>query len=83
VQPTAPPLQADNPPQQSKIHHHLHPSRKIEVNPRALLANTFHYVGYLQPLELVIARSGTLGRIDEMLADPDYEYRAHIGDVRS
>lgn len=32
VRPTAPPLRADNPPQQSKIHHYLHAPCKIEVN---------------------------------------------------
>jgi hypothetical protein len=49
----------------------------------ALLAVDFHYVGYLAPLDLVMSRSGTLGRVDEMLTDGDYEYRTHVGDVRS
>jgi hypothetical protein len=45
---------------------------------------SFHYVGYLEPLDLVMARSGTIGRVNEMLPDPpNYEYLTHVGDVRS
>lgn len=54
-----------------------------ELPSMALLAAQFHYVGYLDPLKLVMARSGTLGRINEMLPNDDYEYLTHIGDVRS
>lgn len=51
---------------------------------KGMLGVDFHYVGYLQPLDLVMARSGTLGRVDEMLPDPpEYEYRTHVADVRS
>jgi hypothetical protein len=55
----------------------------LPLVPAAMLSMDFHYVGYLAPLDLVMARSGTLGRIDEMLPDAEYEYRTHIGDVRS
>ena len=54
-----------------------------EMKLESLLGTTFHYVGYLEPLKLVMARSGTIGRVDEMLPDGDYNYRTHVGDVRS
>jgi hypothetical protein len=56
----------------------------VEGLPRGvLLAAPFHYVGYLEPLELVMARSGTIGRVSEYMRDGEYEYHTHLGDVRS
>ncbi|MHB8490641.1 MAG: hypothetical protein ACYDA6_00280 [Solirubrobacteraceae bacterium] len=56
------------------------------LDPNQMLARDFHYVGYLAPIEpdgLVMARSGSIGRVGEMLADGNYEYATHVGDVRS
>jgi hypothetical protein len=54
-----------------------------ELAAETLLAAQFHYVGYLEPLKLTMARSGTLGRVNELLPDGEYTYLTHIGDVRS
>jgi hypothetical protein len=51
--------------------------------PETLLAAPFHYVGLLEPLNRMMARSGTLGLVDQMEVEGEYEYRTHLGDVRS
>jgi hypothetical protein len=45
----------------------------------------FHYVGLLAPLNIPMARSGTLGALDVPGMDHDgpYDYPAHLADVRS
>jgi hypothetical protein len=51
----------------------------------AMLAMPFHYIGLLEPLDRVMARSGTLGAVYQTgIEHPDgYEYAAHLGDCRS
>jgi hypothetical protein len=45
----------------------------------------FHYVGLLAPLDIPMARSGTIGAIDVAGIEHDgpYDYPAHLADVRS
>jgi len=45
----------------------------------------FHYVGLLAPLDIPMARSGTIGATDVAGMDHDgpYDYPAHLADVRS
>ncbi len=51
-----------------------------------LLGAVFYYVGLLDPLNRIMARSGTLGAINDpglLDDDPDYQYLAHLADTRS
>jgi hypothetical protein len=50
-----------------------------------VLAMPFHYVGLLEPLNRVMARSGTLGALyEKKIPHKDhYEYTCHLGDCRS
>ncbi len=49
-----------------------------------LLGANVHYIGFFEPLNRVMARSGTIGAIDQEGIDlGEYEYTAHLVDCRS
>ncbi|HEU5476653.1 MAG TPA: serine protease [Gaiellaceae bacterium] len=50
------------------------------------LGTTVHYIGYLEPLDRMMVRSGTVGALEQTgveHSDPEYDYYCHLVDCRS
>ena len=58
------------------------PNRTVH---RVYLGQTIHYIGILTPLDRVMARSGTIGAVNQegLEHEHGYEYPAHLVDCRS